>query len=235
MTNDGTHGVVHAHLIVQVVKATGQIVTIFTGVIYLANEEQTREFLLDLGGGVGPELGWHHLGHVTAEGVNALSCPEEQDVGHFLPRGGHGVKVPHPAGIVVHAVVQLDRLVPVVAPGGIVEDIVTRSLGGFLQIGFFGSVIEVEVRREALTWTIVEIIPGRKALRCIIVLTKILHTTGPADAVVLSGHMVGHEVNDDLHTCLMGTLHKLLELRHAVRHINRQVGVNVVIVRNGIG
>ena len=160
MTDDGTHGVVHAHLIVQVVKATGQIVTIFTGVIYLANEEQTREFLLDLGGGVGPELGWHHLGHVTAEGVDALSCPEEQDVGHLLPRGGHGVKVPHPAGIVVHAVVQLDRLVPVVTPGGIVEDVVSRCPGGFLHIGFRLTVIQVEVRREALARAVVEVILG---------------------------------------------------------------------------
>ena len=47
--------------------------------------------------------------------------------------------------------------------------------------------------------------------------------------------MVGHEVDNDLHAGLMGALHQLLELLHALLHVDSQVRVHVVVVGDGIG
>ena len=46
--------------------------------------------------------------------------------------------------------------------------------------------------------------------------------------------MVGHEVDDDLQASLVRPLHKLLEFADARLRVFRQVGINVVVVANGI-
>ena len=46
--------------------------------------------------------------------------------------------------------------------------------------------------------------------------------------------MVGHEVDDDLHACLVRALHQLLKLLHTLLDVDRQVGVYVVVVGNGV-
>ena len=53
--------------------------------------------------------------------------------------------------------------------------------------------------------------------------------------MVAAGHVVGHEVDDHLQSCIVGALHQLGELLHAVRHGGRQVGVHIVVVLDGIG
>ena len=53
--------------------------------------------------------------------------------------------------------------------------------------------------------------------------------------VVLTRHMIGHEVGDDLQAVLMRELHQSLELLHAVGDIVCQVGIYVEIVLDGIG
>ena len=52
--------------------------------------------------------------------------------------------------------------------------------------------------------------------------------------MVLTGHVVGHEVDDDLHASLVGALHEVLELLHTGGHAARQVGVDVVVVAYGV-
>ena len=46
--------------------------------------------------------------------------------------------------------------------------------------------------------------------------------------------MVGHEVNHHLQPCSMRALHKRLKFLHSVRNVHRQVGVDIVIVLNGV-
>ena len=53
--------------------------------------------------------------------------------------------------------------------------------------------------------------------------------------MVLAGHMVRHEVDDDLQPGSMGALNQFLELLHATRHVDSQVGVYIIIVGDGIG
>ena len=134
-------------------------------------------------GGVRPELGRHHLGHVATESVDALLGPELQDVGHLLPRVGHGVEVAYPAGIVVYAVIQLHRFVPVVLSRGIVEVVVACSLGGLFQIGFRLAAIQVEVWHEALAGAVVEVVLRVEAHHGIVRLAQVFHAPRLADGL----------------------------------------------------
>ena len=85
--------VVHAHLVVEQVEAHAQIVAVLVRIIDLADELYVGIAELHLVGGPCPEGGGHHLGHVAAEGIHALLCPEEQYVGHLVPSVGNGIVV----------------------------------------------------------------------------------------------------------------------------------------------
>ena len=96
--------------------------------------------------------------------------------------------------------------------------------------------IEIEVWSETLTRTIIEIIVHwvKTAIR-IIVLAQILHALRFTDRVILARHMVRHEVDNHLQSCLMRTLHQLLKLLHTLIDIYCQIRIYVVIVGDGIG
>ena len=182
-----------------------------------------------------PELCRHHLGHVAAEAVDALRCPVEQYVEHLLPGVGQRVEVAHSAGVVVDAVVQLDGLVPVVASRCVVEAVVAGGLRGCLRVWLRLAMIEVEVGREALSGTVVEVVLRVEALRGVVALAEVADALGLADAVVLSCHVVGHEVDDHLQSCTVCAVDQLLELVHALPDVDGQVGVDVVVVDDGVG
>ena len=140
----------------------------------------------------------------------------------------------HTSSIVVETIVEFHRLVPVVHARSIVETVIARGLGRLFEIGFRLTVIEVEIRGEALTWAIVEIILWREALSGIIVLTKILHTVRFADGVILTSHMVGHKVDDDLHASLVRALDECFELLHTLVDIDCEIGVDIIVVGDRI-
>ena len=110
------------------------------------------------------------------------------------------------------------------------EAVVARAAGRPLLIVF-----EVEGGLQRSAGTIVEVVLRVEVLGGVVVLSKVTHALGFADAPVLAGHMVGHEVDDDLQSCLVGTPHQSTKLLHAARHVFGQVGVDVVIVGNGVG
>ena len=143
--------------------------------------------------------------------------------------------MPHSAGIVVYTVVQLHRLIPVVLAWGIVEVVVARSLGGLFQIGLCLTAIQVEVRHEALTGTVVEVVLRVESHHGVVRLAQILYLFRFADGLILTCYMIGHKVDDDLQPGLMGALYQLFELLHTQLHVDSQVRVYVVVVGNGIG
>ena len=53
--------------------------------------------------------------------------------------------------------------------------------------------------------------------------------------MILTRHMVRHEVDDDLHACLVRTLNQLFKLLHTMIDIRSQIGVYIIIVCDGIG
>ena len=94
--------------------------------------------------------------------------------------------------------------------------------------------IKVEIRCEALTRTIVEIILWIETEICTILLTQILHTFRLADRVILTCHMIGYKVDNHLHTSLVRTVDQLLKLLHTFVYVDSQVRIHIVIVGNGV-
>ena len=87
---------------------------------------------------------------------------------------------------------------------------------------------------QALSRDVVEVVVRVKCFRRIVVCTEVLHPFGTGIAPVLSGHMIRNEVDDHFQSCLMRAAHEIFKFLHAVRHVGGQVGINVVIVLDGI-
>ena len=68
----------------------------------------------------------------------------------------------------------------------------------------------------------------------IVALTKPLDTFRSRDGVILPRYMIGHKIDDNLHSCLVRAFYQTLKLFHSVCDINSHVRVNIIIVNNGI-
>ena len=73
-----------------------------------------------------------------------------------------------------------------------------------------------------------------KVLVYIILLSQVSHSLRFANGVVLASHMIGDEINNHLHACLVRTLHQSLELIHALRHLHGKIGVDIIIIGNSV-
>ncbi len=71
-------------------------------------------------------------------------------------------------------------------------------------------------------------------LATVIMLTKIGYTCRTTDGVILTRHMIGNEIDDYLHAGRMRTRNERLKLVHAIGHILGKVGVNIIVIDNGI-
>ena len=69
----------------------------------------------------------------------------------------------------------------------------------------------------------------------IIVCAKIIHPFGFSYRMILSCHMVRHKIDDNLHASHMCASQQLLKLSHSSRHILGEIGVDVIIVADGVG
>ena len=229
--DDVAERVIESHLVVEIVETTRvDVVAVLVGIIHLGNEDDIGKLLLDLGNGIVPELHRHHLGHVATEAVDALGRPEEEDVEHLVPCVGNGVEVVARVVDVIHAIVELYRLVPVATAHPGREVVVARSLGRILMIP-----LEVKVvGMQFLTGKIVEIVAGREAQVLVIACPEVFGACGCHIRVVLTSHVVGHKVDDGLQSSLVCTLHEVLELLHACQFAGGQVGIDIVVVADGI-
>ena len=69
----------------------------------------------------------------------------------------------------------------------------------------------------------------------VVALPEVLDACRGGVAVIAACHRVWHEVDDYFHPFGMGALHELAEFVHAVRHVDGHVGVDVVVVADGVG
>ena len=69
----------------------------------------------------------------------------------------------------------------------------------------------------------------------IVCFAQIFHALWLANALIFARHMVGNEVDNHLQAFLMGAFYQVFKLAHTFRNIISDVGVDVVIVGNGIG
>ena len=227
----GAQRVVEAHLVVEVVEAAVVEVAAVDGwVVDFGYEDDALVALLDAADGPLPEVDRHHVRHVAAEAVDAASSPVEQDVEHLLPRRGHGVEVVAAAALIVDAVVQLHRLVPVVLARRGREAVVARHLGRIFHV-----VATVEVGRELLSGDVVEVVLRRECLGRVVVLSEVAYSTWRRGRLVAACHVVGHEVDYHPEPRLVGAFHQGVELLHAPCRVVGQVARHAVVVRYGVG
>ena len=87
---------------------------------------------------------------------------------------------------------------------------------------------------EPFARTIIKVVLRIEMLAGVVSLAEILHALRPGDASVLACDVIGHEVHEHLHACRMGAGYECLELCHACVYIHGNVGVDVVVVGDGI-
>ncbi len=171
--------------------------------------------------------------HVAAEAVDAFGGPEAQYVQHFQPGVGRRVEVP---GVVagVPAVVQLHGVVPVVFSRKSGEAVVARCFCGEFHV-CAGAAAHVDVRGELLAGDVVEIVVAGEEHVLVVAGAEIVDSGRPGIGAVLAGHMVGHEVYYHSHACGVCARYERFEFVHAAWNVDCQVGVDVVVVGDGIG
>ena len=81
---------------------------------------------------------------------------------------------------------------------------------------------------------IVEVVLWVESLACVVAGSEIHHTFWGCYRLVVTSHMIRHEVYKHLQTCLMRTTHKLVKFLHATGRIVSQITTHAVIVRNSI-
>ena len=118
------------------------------------------------------------------------------------------------------AIIQLHGLVPVVDAGSRRKRISRGSGGVFL--------IPVGIYRQAegLPGIVIEIVLRGPMHRLVV---------SSAEIHVLAGYMVGDEVDDQLETGLTDPVNQRAEFLHPGRRIIGQIGVHVIVVRDGVG
>ena len=219
VAGDGADGVVQAGLVVEEVEAhLIDIHPVLFLLIDLGDEDDVREFQLDLRDEPLHEGRGHQLHHVAAEAVHALEGPVMDDVVHLVP--GPGVEV---------AVVDLDGLVPVVDARRRGEA-VAGGLGRKLEIA--GAVVGFR-QAQGLAGIVEEVVLGRPVHGGVVVRAEGMDARDMAP--VIPRHMVRDEVHDDLHPVPMGAFHQLKEFFHPGIGIRCQIRIYVVVIRDGIG
>ena len=69
----------------------------------------------------------------------------------------------------------------------------------------------------------------------IVVGTKVFYTLGLAERSILTSDMIGYKVDDDPKTSLASPAHQCLKLSHTIIHILGKVGIDIIIIGDGIG
>ena len=236
-THHRTDGVVESHLVVEIVEVTTiQVVAILVRIIHLSNEDDVGVFGLHNRDDPSPEVARHHLSHIATETVNALRSPEQEDVAHLFPSVGcrRTEDETFASAQIVSAVVQLDCLVPIVLTHPGREAVVARHLAGLLHVVTHLIVVQREVGRELRAWQVIEIVVGAEGFSFVVIFTQVTHSLWFGIRVVLTCHVVGHKVDNHLQVSLVGSHNEVLKLLHAFRHLRGEVGIDVVVVLDGI-
>ena len=152
---------------------------------------------------------------------------------HFEPSVRHGVEVTA-AVAVVYTIVEFYGVVPVVyaRKGG--EAVVARGLGGKFHI-VVAAAAEVDMGSELLPCDIVEVVVGGEKHLMVVAVAEVFYSGRLDIRVILAADVVGHEVDDHAHAGVVCTLYKSLELVNAARYVYGEVGVDVVVVGDGVG
>ena len=231
--HDFAQTVVKIHLIVKIIEtAIVDIIVINAHIIKFGNENYRRISLFHFSNSPMPKIYWHHVSHIATETVNAFWCPVKQNVAHFLPCGWNGGEVVTTVPR-IHTIVQLHCFIPVVHARVFVVAVVASSFGGKFHISVI-ALTQIHIWRKFFTCDVEEIVWWRKKHTLVVGCAQILHSAGLGIGMIFTRHMVWHEVDNHLHTIVMGAVHEIFKLMNAIGHIYCYIGVNVVIVANSV-
>ena len=228
--------IVESHFVIEEIKASVRnITTVFLRIIHLCNELHLRRLRFHLSNCIMPELYRHHLRHVTAESVDALFHPIEQNGRHLLPRVGNRIEMARSSSHIVHSIIEFHRFIPVIATGPSVEKIISGSFRRHFQVGIAGSRGRDEViGMQGLPPAIIEIIAYRKGHFAVIVSSQIPLTLRCNIRCILTCHVIRHKIKYEFESGLVHTANQSLELVHSMRHRLCQIRVDIKIIFDGV-
>ena len=88
---------------------------------------------------------------------------------------------------------------------------------------------------ECLSGDVIEVVLRVESLALVVVFTQVFHSGRFGVRIILTGHVIGHKVHDETQSGLVCAAHEGFKFSHAVFGTYSQVGVDVVIVFDGIG
>ena len=109
------------------------------------------------------------------------------------------------------------------------ETIITGDLGGELFVA-----LEVLVHRESFTRQVVEVIERGEGPFGMVFLSEILYASRFAERFILAADVVGHKVDEYTESGVVGAFDKGFELLHTLGFVLCQVGIDIVIIGDGI-
>ena len=134
------------------------IITIFCRIINFGNKANIIH-LFHLRDHPVPEFNRNHFRHVAPETVHPFSRPEKQDIQHLRPCIGNRIEMRGTAVHIINAIIQFDRLIPVVLSGTGTKAIVPRDFRRKFAI-FKIFLLSTELQTQGLPRYIIEIIIG---------------------------------------------------------------------------
>ena len=92
-----------------------------------------------------------------------------------------------------------------------------------------------EVGAELLSREIVEVVLWVKPFCGVVFFAEVFHAFGRGVAVVVSGDVIGDEVDDHFESRLVSSVEERFELLHSVGDADGEVRVDVIVVLDGVG
>jgi hypothetical protein len=181
-----------------------------------------------------PELYRNHFGHVATEAVDFLRRPEQQDIQHLVPCVGNGKEVRLSAVEKVYAIIELNGIIPVVDAGTGVEPVVARSFGRKFAVRLRHTGVHIELAVESGAGDVIEIVVWTECPAGIVICSEPAGSGRLSVRVILSRNMVRYEIHQGFQPAAMCTGNEFFELFHAFRYVVGQIGINIIIVFDGI-
>ena len=134
---------------------------------------------------------------------------------------------------IIHSIVQLHRFIPVIFSRESPETIISGCLRRIFEIAIL-SFTYVKLRRKCLPRYVIKIIGRRKMHLLVVMSTQIIDTFWRSIRMILTSHMIRHEIKYYFQSDFMCTGYQRLEFLHTCRWIFGQIGIYIIIVFDSI-
>ena len=159
-----------------------------------------------------------------------LLRPKHQNGQHFIPCIGNGVEMAGTAILVIHAIIQFDRLIPVIDIGICVKAVISGSFGRELFIRFGSSAFHIKLSMQFRLRNIIEVVIRAERIIRIVICSQLRSPVRLHIRMILTRYVVGNEVDDNLQPAAMSALHQIFKFSHAFGNVFRQIWVYIIIV-----